>query len=119
MISSTESIEEKLTQVYIKELAVDAMGEDKVKEIVEFEKNRNKMIDNMDEDQFNDVWWFMKVPFKPNLLNTMVWLVESSQQIAVLFVNYKGRPWMKGMLENQALCLSLVACKLISFVMRG
>jgi len=37
----------------------------------------------------------------------MVWLVEVSQQVSVMFVNYKGRPWMRGMLENQALFLSL------------
>merc|ERR1711990_253950 len=29
---------------------------------------------------------------------------------AVLFVNYKGRPWMKGLLENHALFLSLFVC---------
>merc|ERR1712137_14128 len=43
----------------------------------------------------------MSVPFKNNLLNTCCWLI---------FVNYKGRPWMKGMLENQALFLSLFLC---------
>ena len=32
--------------IYIKDLAVGAMGPEKVKEIVEFEKNRNKMIDD-------------------------------------------------------------------------
>lgn len=35
-------------------------------------------------------------PFLPNLLNTCVWLVETAQCVAVLVVNYKGRPWMKG-----------------------
>ena len=46
-------------------------------------------------------------PFLPNLLNTAVFLVETSQMVAVLFVNYKGRPWMKGLSENHALFLSL------------
>jgi cation-transporting ATPase 13A1 len=58
----------------------------------------------------NDVFWFMSVPFKTNLLNTCCWLVETSQQISVIFVNYKGRPWMKGLLENQPLFLSLFIC---------
>ena len=49
-------------------------------------------------------------PFMPNLLNTSVFLVETSQCIAVLLVNYKGRPWMKGVTENHALFLSVVAC---------
>jgi len=86
------------------------MGEEKLAEVLKFEKERQSMIDSMEEEAFEDTWWFTKVPFKPNLLNTMVWLVEVSQQISVLFVNYKGRPWMKGMLENQALFLSLFAC---------
>merc|ERR1719191_79794 len=96
--------------IYIADLAKDIMGEEKVKEIVEFEKERNKQIDGMDEEQMSDVFWFMSVPFKTNLLNTCCWLVETSQQIAVIFVNYKGRPWMKGLLENQPLFLSLFIC---------
>eukprot|EP01045_Picozoa_sp_COSAG04_P005826 COSAG04_NODE_276_length_18405_cov_14.052278_2_plen_123_part_00 len=37
-------------------------------------------------------------PFLPNLMNSTVFLVETAQIIAVLFVNYKGRPWMNGLL---------------------
>lgn len=96
--------------VYIAQLAKDVMGEAAIKEIVEFEKERNKHIDGMDEEAFNDWTWFMSVPFKSNLLNTCCWLVETSQQISVIFVNYKGRPWMKGLLENQPLFLSLFLC---------
>jgi len=96
--------------VYIASLAKDIMGEEKLKEIIEFEKERNKKIDNMDEEAFNAWDWFLTVPFKNNLLNTCCWLVESSQQIAVILVNYKGRPWMKGVLENQPLFLSLFLC---------
>lgn len=96
--------------VYISQLAKELMGENELKEVMKFEKERSEQINHMDEDAFEDVWWFTKVPFRPNLLNTMVWLVEVSQQISVLFVNYKGRPWMRGMLENQALFLSLFGC---------
>jgi cation-transporting ATPase 13A1 len=96
--------------VYIAGLAKDIMGEEALKEIVEFEKERNKKIEGMDEEAFNDWSWFLSVPFKPNLLNTCCWLVESSQQIAVILVNYKGRPWMKGVLENQPLFMSLFLC---------
>lgn len=96
--------------VYIANLAKDVMGTEAVKEIIEFEKERNKQIDSMDEEAFSDWTWFMSVPFKTNLLNTCCWLVETSQQISVIFVNYKGRPWMKGLLENQPLFLSLFLC---------
>ena len=47
---------------------------------------------------------------KPNILNTVVFLVETAQQVAVMLVNYKGRPWMRGATENPALLLSLAAC---------
>ncbi|KAF4727728.1 hypothetical protein FOZ62_005966 [Perkinsus olseni] len=50
------------------------------------------------------------VPYQPNLLNTVMFLVKSSQQVAVLVVNYKGRPWMQGYLENRALFLSAFLC---------
>lgn len=96
--------------IYIASLAKDVMGPEMVKEIVEFEKERNKHIESLDEEAFNDWKWFMSVPFKSNLLNTCCWLVETSQQISVIFVNYKGRPWMKGLLENQPLFLSLFLC---------
>jgi cation-transporting ATPase 13A1 len=49
-------------------------------------------------------------PFLPNLMNTVLFLVQTSQFVAVLFVNYKGSPWMKGMLANHALFLSLFIC---------
>eukprot|EP00929_Paragymnodinium_shiwhaense_P063107 TRINITY_DN31547_c1_g1_i1.p1 TRINITY_DN31547_c1_g1~~TRINITY_DN31547_c1_g1_i1.p1 ORF type:complete len:1007 (+),score=309.22 TRINITY_DN31547_c1_g1_i1:2185-5205(+) len=46
-------------------------------------------------------------PFLPNLMNTVVFLVETSQTVAVLAVNYKGQPWMKGLMENRPLFLSV------------
>ena len=49
-------------------------------------------------------------PFLPNLMNTVVFLVETSQIIAIMFVNYKGQPWMKGVLENHPLFLSVFIC---------
>lgn len=52
--------------------------------------------------------WFM--PFLPNLMNTVIFLVETAQTVAVLTVNYKGQPWMKGVLENRALFFSLFLC---------
>ena len=95
--------------------ATEAMGPDKLQEVTEFfRKAKNKEIDAAaacDEDdmmcQFQAYWM---APFLPNLLNTTVFLVETSQMISVFFANYKGRPWMKGMLENHALFLSVFMC---------
>eukprot|EP00435_Cladocopium_sp_Y103_P051564 s825_g16.t1 len=71
---------------------------------------RNKRIEAMTEEEMSEWNWFSSVPFKNNLLNTCCWLVETAQQVSVIFVNYKGRPWMKGLLENQPLFLSLFVC---------
>eukprot|EP00811_Abedinium_folium_P000603 NODE_10552_length_1344_cov_3.211175.p1 GENE.NODE_10552_length_1344_cov_3.211175~~NODE_10552_length_1344_cov_3.211175.p1 ORF type:complete len:405 (+),score=139.04 NODE_10552_length_1344_cov_3.211175:149-1216(+) len=46
-------------------------------------------------------------PFLPNLMNTVVFLVETAQTVGVLAVNYKGQPWMLGLIENRALFLSV------------
>ncbi|CAK9048444.1 unnamed protein product [Durusdinium trenchii] len=96
--------------VYIANLAKEVMGEEAVRDIIEFEKERNKRIEAMTEEEMSEWNWFSSVPFKSNLLNTCCWLVETAQQVSVIFVNYKGRPWMKGLLENQPLFLSLFVC---------
>jgi cation-transporting ATPase 13A1 len=76
-------------------------------------------------DNPEDPWWEDYVPelaeligivkllrpsgYEPNLLNTVVYLVGMAQQCAMLLVNYKGRPWMKGATENMALWGTLAA----------
>ena len=80
--------------------ATAAMGPELLKEVAEFfRKAKAKEIDASslcdEEDlmcQMNAYW---SAPFMPNLLNSTVFLVETSQMIAVFFCNYKGRPWMK------------------------
>ncbi|KAK3261285.1 hypothetical protein CYMTET_29801 [Cymbomonas tetramitiformis] len=55
-------------------------------------------------------------PFKPTLLNTVVFLVETSQQVSVMAVNYKGRPFMIASTENAPMLYSLLACCLGTFI---
>lgn len=115
--------------VYAIRLATDAMGPGALKEVVDFHKTQ-KMIrlgqlckDGLAvptggcpvDPSMEDDWkaWAMSLlntPFLPNLLNTVTWLVETSQMCAVTFVNYKGRPWMKGLMENHALFISTFLC---------
>lgn len=54
--------------------------------------------------------------FEPNLLNTVVFLVSTVQNVAVFAVNYKGKPFMQGMAENPGLLYSLGACALMVFM---
>jgi len=95
-------------------MAKEVMGPEALKAVLDFHKAaRAKELPEQqatDEDpwaEFRSMWM---APFKPNLLNTVVFLVETSQMISVLFVNYKGRPWMKGILENHPLFLSVFLC---------
>jgi len=78
------------------------MGEHAIKEVIAFQKKADKDAEAGVEEASS--------AHKPNLLNTMVFLVETSQQVAVMLVNYKGRPWMKGATENPGLLYSLAAC---------
>ena len=95
--------------------STEAMGQDKLREVTEFfKKVKNNEIDKYSqcgEDDFTcqlQAYWY--APFLPNLLNTVVFLVQTSMMISVFFTNYKGRPWMKGMLENHFLFLSVFLC---------
>lgn len=84
-----------------------------LKDVSEFWKReklkRKGLIEKEEEEQG---WAEMAMgmwmqPFLPNLMNTVVFLVETAQTVAILFVNYKGQPWMKGVTENRALFLSV------------
>jgi cation-transporting ATPase 13A1 len=96
-------------------MATEEMGPEALKEVVEFHRKvrsgeQAELGALNEEDPWAEMMFNWQQPFLPNLLNTVVFLVETSQIISVLFVNYKGRPWMKGVLENHALFLSLFLC---------
>lgn len=54
--------------------------------------------------------------FEPNLLNSVVFLVSTTQSVSVFAVNYKGRPFMESMTDKPGLLYSLGAC-LVGVVM--
>lgn len=54
--------------------------------------------------------------FKPGILNTVVFLVSSVQQVTVFVVNLQGRPFMTGVTENTPLLWSLVSTFLLTFM---
>eukprot|EP00959_Pyramimonas_sp_CCMP1952_P465671 9488730-Pyramimonas_sp.AAC.1 len=68
--------------VYMAELARNAMGEEAVQAVIEFEKERDKKIESLDEEAMSQWNWFLSVPFKTNLLNTCCWLIQTSQQVS-------------------------------------
>eukprot|EP00127_Corallochytrium_limacisporum_P001032 Clim_evm31s34 gene=Clim_evmTU31s34 len=46
--------------------------------------------------------------FQENLINTVIFLVTAVQQVGVFAVNYKGHPFMQGVMENTAFFQSLM-----------
>jgi cation-transporting ATPase 13A1 len=54
--------------------------------------------------------------FKPGILNTVVFLVSSVQQVTVFVVNLQGRPFMTGLTENTPLLWSLLATFILTFM---
>ena len=101
------------------------MGDQALTDLYAFERNRDEQLTKlMDTSSKEDdsSWGFLSgsdlfsmfksVPYQPNLLNTVMFLVKTAQQVSVLVVNYKGSPWMQGALENRALFISMFACGL-------
>ena len=103
------------------------MGPDALSDLYAFEREREKKLTQImvaKETDETGGWMasftggadllamFKSVPYEPNLLNTVMFLVKTSQQVSVLVVNYKGSPWMQGALENKALFLSMFLCAL-------
>jgi cation-transporting ATPase 13A1 len=111
--------------VYAMWWAKTEMGPDALQSLYDFERDRDEKLTKMmnsESTEESDNWllnltggmdmlnMFKSVPYRPNLLNTVMFLVKTSQQVSVLVVNYKGSPWMQGALENKALFLSMFAC---------
>jgi magnesium-transporting ATPase (P-type) len=48
--------------------------------------------------------------FTPNLINTVVFLVQTMQQVSVLMVNYKGRPFQPSLTESKGVCVCVCVC---------
>merc|ERR1719502_229533 len=90
--------------LYSMQMAKSFMSDAELKAAIAFQRQQEKLEEAGTEQDES------AAKHKPNLLNTIVFLVETAQQVAVMLVNYKGRPWMRGATENPALLYSLAAC---------
>ena len=54
--------------------------------------------------------------FQPGILNTVVFLVSSVQQVTVFVVNLQGPPFMTGVTDNTPLLWSLIATFMLTFM---
>ncbi|VDN02745.1 unnamed protein product [Thelazia callipaeda] len=59
----------------------------------------------------------LEAQFKPNLLNTAVYLMAMALQVATFAVNYRGRPFMESLLENRSMLYSLLVSGSAVFVL--
>lgn len=53
--------------------------------------------------------------FKPNLLNSAVYLVNLIMQISTFAINYQGRPFRESLVENKALYQALMSVTCVAF----
>ncbi|CAH0521052.1 unnamed protein product [Peronospora belbahrii] len=54
-----------------------------------------------------DITYSKPGEYKPNVMSTVIFLINGVQTVSVCAVNYKGRPFMKPMTENPGLLYSL------------
>jgi cation-transporting ATPase 13A1 len=81
---------------YAVRMSTESMGEERLKEVKQFFKmvragETEGLVDDEEQDAMEAMMSMWAKPFLPNLLNTVIFLVETSQIIAVMFVNYKGK----------------------------
>lgn len=51
----------------------------------------------------------MEAEFKPNLLNSAVYIMSMALQVTTFAVNYRGRPFMESLMENKPMLYSILA----------
>jgi len=56
------------------------------------------------EGEFPD----LEEEFKPNLINTTIYIISMAMQVTTFAVNYKGQPFMESLFENKPLLYSLI-----------
>lgn len=55
--------------------------------------------------------------FKPNVLNTVIFLLENIMQLFVFLVNYQGHPFMQSIKENKLLYYGFIASFTFMFML--
>mmetsp|Transcript_7110 Transcript_7110/g.17335 ORF Transcript_7110/g.17335 Transcript_7110/m.17335 type:complete len:126 (-) Transcript_7110:179-556(-) len=54
--------------------------------------------------------------FKPNILNSVVFLISTSMTVATFLANYRGHPFMISLVENKLLLYSLLVTEFLLLI---
>eukprot|EP01006_Ploeotia_vitrea_P029785 TRINITY_DN62256_c0_g1_i2.p1 TRINITY_DN62256_c0_g1~~TRINITY_DN62256_c0_g1_i2.p1 ORF type:complete len:310 (+),score=33.59 TRINITY_DN62256_c0_g1_i2:374-1303(+) len=57
----------------------------------------------------------LEADFKPTLMNSVVFLITTIQEVCTFANNYRGPPWMTGLRENKPLAYGLTALGVVIF----
>ena len=57
----------------------------------------------------------LEADFKPNLLNSAIYLVQLIQQVSTFAINYQGRPFRESLRENRTMYWGIIAVTFIAF----
>eukprot|EP00164_Ancoracysta_twista_P001172 GFYU01001542.1.p1 GENE.GFYU01001542.1~~GFYU01001542.1.p1 ORF type:complete len:117 (-),score=34.87 GFYU01001542.1:123-473(-) len=57
----------------------------------------------------------LEADFKPNIVNTVVYLISTSMQVSTFAINYRGYPFTQRLTENKVLFYALVFSFLFVF----
>ncbi|KAK9463437.1 uncharacterized protein V1516DRAFT_661568 [Lipomyces oligophaga] len=57
----------------------------------------------------------LEAEFKPSILNSAIYLLQLSQQVSTVAVNYQGRPFRENISENRAMYYGLLAAGSLAF----
>lgn len=66
-------------------------------------------------DEPADGMSLLHTEFKPSLVNSTVYIIWMSVQLATFVVNYKGHPFMQDLRSNRPLCYSFIGSGLVVF----
>ncbi|XP_011498856.1 PREDICTED: manganese-transporting ATPase 13A1 [Ceratosolen solmsi marchali] len=84
----------------VREAVIRSPKDEKLSAILSVKSNATEISNSEDSDEEH---------FEMNLINSTVYIVSMTLQVSTFVVNYRGQPFMEGLLENKLLLYSLLS----------